>query len=112
MALIDISNLTFEYPGSLELIFDNLNLQLDTNWKLGLIGRNGYGKTTFLKLLMGEYIYKGSITKPFPMAYFPFYIDNHNIITLDLLETLRPNFEMWRLRKEMNLLQIGEDILY
>ena len=28
MALIDISNLTFEYPGSLESVFDKLDLQL------------------------------------------------------------------------------------
>ncbi len=112
MALIDIANLTFEYPGSLEPIFDNLDLQLDTDWKLGLIGRNGYGKTTFLKLLMGEHPYEGTIVKPFPMAYFPFPIVNYNVITLDLLEVLHPNFVMWKFKKEMNLLQVGEKVLY
>ncbi len=53
MALIDIRNLTFEYPGSLEPIFNDLDLQLDTDWKLGFIGRNGYGKTTFFKTSNG-----------------------------------------------------------
>jgi lincosamide and streptogramin A transport system ATP-binding/permease protein len=47
VALIDITNLTFEHPGNIKPIFDNLNLQLDTDWELGLIGRDGYGKTTF-----------------------------------------------------------------
>lgn len=112
MALIDIRSLTFEYPGSLEPIFHDLDLQLDTDWKLGFIGRNGYGKTTFLKLLMDEYSYQGTITKPLPMAYFPFSISNYNVMTLDLLETLQADFELWRLQREMNLLEVGEETLY
>ena len=51
MSLIQISHLTFGYDGSYDLIFDDVSLQLDTNWKLGFTGRNGRGKTTFLKLL-------------------------------------------------------------
>lgn len=112
MALIDIRNLTFEYPGGLEPVFRDLNLQLDTDWKLGFIGRNGYGKTTFLKLLMDEYSYEGTITKPIPMAYFPFTVEDSNIMTLHLLETLEPNFELWKLQREMNLLDIEEGTLY
>lgn len=112
MALIDIRNLTFEYPGSLEAVFSDLDLQLDTDWKLGFIGRNGYGKTTFLKLLMNEYPYKGRITKPIPMAYFPFKVENSDIMTLDLLEILEPNFELWKVQREMNLLEIEEETLY
>lgn len=112
MALIDIRNLTFEYSGNLEPIFKDLDLQLDTDWKLGLIGRNGYGKTTFLKLLMDKYSYEGTITKPIPMAYFPFSIGNYHIKTLDLLETIEANFELWKLQREMNLLDIEEDTLY
>ena len=52
MSLINISNLTFGYDGSLNNIFENVSFNIDTNWKLGLIGRNGKGKTTFLKLLL------------------------------------------------------------
>ena len=112
MALIDIRNLSFEYPGSLEPVFIDLDLQLDTDWKLGLIGRNGYGKTTFLDLLMDKYPYKGSIKKPSPMAYFPYIIENYNLMTIDLLEGLEPNFEQWKLEKEMNLLEVEDDTLY
>lgn len=112
MALIDIRNLTFEYTGALEPIFNDLDLQLDTAWKLGFLGRNGYGKTTFLKLLMDKYSYKGTITRPIPMAYFPFSIGNYNVKTLELLETIESNFELWKLQREMNLLDIEEDTLY
>ena len=41
MSLINISNLTFAYPGSGENIFENVSFQIDSSWKLGLIGRNG-----------------------------------------------------------------------
>jgi lincosamide and streptogramin A transport system ATP-binding/permease protein len=46
------------------------------------------------------------------MAYFPFSIDKYNIITRDLLGLLQANFAIWRLGKEMNLLQVEEEILY
>jgi len=112
MALIDIRNLTFEYTGSLESIFNGLNLKLDTNWKLGFIGRNGYGKTTFLNLLIDKYSYTGTIIKPLPMVYFPFPIDNYNIETLNLLEILRPSLVLWKLQREMNLLKVEEACLH
>ena len=61
MSLISINNLTFGYEGSYKNIFENVTFNIDTDWKLGLIGRNGKGKTTFLKLLQGKYEYKGKI---------------------------------------------------
>lgn len=72
MAMLQISRLTFGYEGGVENIFENVNLILDTTWRLGLIGRNGKGKTTFLKLLMGEMAYQGQIDAPVLFDYFPF----------------------------------------
>lgn len=63
MSLINVNNLTFSYEGSFEKVFENATFQIDTDWKLGLIGRNGKGKTTFLNLLLGKYEFKGNITK-------------------------------------------------
>ena len=62
MSLIQVSNLTFGYDGSYENIFDHTSFQIDTDWKLGFVGRNGRGKTTFLNLLMGKHDYQGSIS--------------------------------------------------
>ena len=112
MSLIDIKNLTFTHIGALEPIFDNVNLELDTNWKLGLIGRNGYGKSTFLKLLMGKYPYNGSIHTSVNFEYFPYKIKNYEENTISVIETLKGNFPLWKLQKEMNLLELKEDILY
>ena len=64
MSQINVQNLTFGYEGSLKNVFENVSFVLDTDWKLGLIGRNGKGKTTFLKLLVGEYDYQGTAEYP------------------------------------------------
>ena len=53
MSMIDVSNLTFGYEGSPELVFDHVSFQIDTDWKLGFTGRNGRGKTTLLRILLG-----------------------------------------------------------
>lgn len=62
MSIISVRNLTFCYEGSFDNIFENVNFTIDTDWRLGFIGRNGRGKTTFLRLLTGDYAYEGSIT--------------------------------------------------
>ena len=64
MSLISVNNLSFSYDGSYNNIFENVSFNIDTDWKLGLIGRNGKGKTTFLKLLQGIYEYKGINLSP------------------------------------------------
>ena len=56
MSMIRVENLTFAYPGSYDHVFENVSFQFDTAWKLGFLGRNGRGKTTFLRLLRGESI--------------------------------------------------------
>ena len=52
MSQITFKNLTFGYGAN--VVFDNVNLSFDSNFKLGLIGRNGRGKTTLLKILNKE----------------------------------------------------------
>ena len=72
MAQINVSNLTFGYEGSYDTIFENVSFSIDTSWKLGFVGRNGKGKTTFLQLLLGKYEYQGAITRSVVFDYFPY----------------------------------------
>ena len=44
MSLINVSNLSFCYDGSISNVFENVSFNIDTDWKLGLIGRNRKGK--------------------------------------------------------------------
>ena len=61
MSQIRVSNLSFCHAGSFDPVFREVSFVIDTDWRLGFIGRNGRGKTTFLQLLMGRYPYSGSI---------------------------------------------------
>ena len=53
MSKIVVKDLSFVYTEFYHVIFEHVNLVLDTDWKLGLIGRNGRGKSTFLNLMHG-----------------------------------------------------------
>ena len=68
---LSIRDLTFAYPGG-EPVFEHLNLNLDTGWRLGVIGRNGRGKTTLLRLMMRCMPFEGAIDLPLEAAYFPY----------------------------------------
>ena len=72
MSLIKVERLTFSYPSNYDNIFENVSFQIDTDWKLGFIGRNGRGKTTFLKLLLGKYEYGGEIRSSVSFDYFAY----------------------------------------
>ena len=112
MSLIQVSNLTFAYEGSYENIFKNVSFQLDTNWRLGFTGRNGRGKTTFLNLLQGIYDYQGSISASVAFSYFPYPVKDFRALAVEVVESIHPDYEYWRLAREMNALQLEEELLY
>ena len=112
MSLINVTNLTFAYDGSYENIFENVNFQIDTNWKLGFTGRNGRGKTTFLNLLLGKYEYRGSITASVSFSYFPYHVEAPGILAIDAVEAMHPDYEYWRVAREMAKLQLDDAVLY
>ncbi len=112
MSQIKITNLTFCYDGSYDNVFEDVSISLDTDWKLGLIGRNGKGKTTFLKLLLGAYAYCGRIDTTMPFQYFPFAIEDNTLLTLQVIDNIGNDYAYWELCKELSLLQVSEDVLY
>lgn len=112
MAQIQISNLTFSYDSSPDLIFDDVSYSLDTTWKLGFIGRNGRGKTTFLNLLRGIYEYRGAIASPVEFEYFPYHVADSSMLTLDVAMSVCYEAEEWQFMRELNLLETDTEILY
>ncbi|MDR3349829.1 MAG: ABC-F type ribosomal protection protein [Acidaminococcales bacterium] len=111
MSLISVSNLTFAYAGSYDNIFENVNFRIETDWKLGFIGRNGRGKTTFLNLLLDKYEYAGNISASVSFAYFPYDVPDKQINTIDAINSIGHDCLDWELRRELSLLEVSDDIL-
>jgi len=112
MALISITNLTFCHEGSFDNIFTDASVQIDTDWKLGLVGRNGRGKTTLLNLLMGKYEYRGKISTNCNFDYFPIAVENADDSTQEVLEKIAPTAELWQIQKELSKLDLDDGVLY
>lgn len=111
MSIIKINHLSFRYDNNIKSIFNDLNLNLDSSWKLGLIGRNGRGKTTFLKLLCKRIKGKGQIQTKLNFSYFPIEITNpNNLVIYELQKKI--NFEEWQLQRELNLMGLDSNLLW
>ena len=114
MSQISVTGLTFCYDGSFDNIFEDVSFSIDTNWRLGFIGRNGKGKTTFLRLLLGEHAYRGTISTTARFEYFPYRIPEE-MLTLcadEIISTIKPDRESWRVICELSLLGEDAEVLY
>ncbi|MDR2487597.1 MAG: ATP-binding cassette domain-containing protein, partial [Clostridiales Family XIII bacterium] len=112
MATVSIKNLTFSYDRGYENVFEDATFQFDTDWRLGLVGRNGRGKTTLLRLLLGRHDYRGSISAPCGFSYFPFEVSDADRNTLDIVDDCNPDYEFWELCRELGLLGFPEEALF
>lgn len=111
MAIIKVENLTFSYTSGYNNIFENVNFQIDTDWKLGFVGRNGRGKTTFLNLLQGKYEYDGKIISSVQFDYFPYLVADKSLLTQHVLESVCPIAEDWKLVRELSYLDVDNEVL-
>ena len=60
---IKFEHVSFAYPKTKKLILKDISFEINPGNKLALVGENGAGKTTILKLLMRQYLpTKGKIT--------------------------------------------------
>ena len=112
MSAIKIENLTFSYPESYDNIFEDVSFQIDTDWKLGFVGRNGRGKTTFLQLLTNRYEYSGRTTSPVEFGYFPCVVYDRDRLTEDILSEICPEAQNWQIIRELSYLDMDAEVLY
>jgi ATPase subunit of ABC transporter with duplicated ATPase domains len=106
MIELNINNLTKFYGAN--KIFENISLEVKTGERIGLIGQNGCGKTTIMKILMGLEDSQGgeiSVRKDNKVGYLnqiPVY--EENTTTMDVI---RMAFQtVYTLRKQMEELEI------
>lgn len=112
MSMIRVENLTFSYSSSGDLIFDNADFVIDTDWKLGFVGRNGRGKTTLLKLFMNEYEYSGKIISSVEFDYFPYPVFDKSRLTEEVIGEICPLSQGWEIIRELSILEVDEEVLW
>lgn len=52
---IEFRNVSFKYPGTDNYVLENISMKLNIGERLAIVGMNGSGKTTFIKLLCRLY---------------------------------------------------------
>ncbi len=72
--MISVTNLEKTYPG--KILFEDLSFTMSKGERLGLVGRNGCGKTTLLKIIIGE-LQADSGKVVFPKGYRVGYLSQH-----------------------------------
>ncbi len=79
--------------GSFELYAEKGNIR--ENEIIGIVGRNGIGKTTFFKVLSGEIKYDGKLNKNVSISYKPQYFDfsEYNIKVSEFLSKFNDNYK-------------------
>ena len=112
-AQIQVTDLTFSYDGSADDVFKDVSFNIDTDWKLGLIGRNGKGKTTLLNLFMGKFDYTGKILSGTRFDYFPYHVLPNDLgkPVMSLIADWKPQVEPWQVMVQMNALGMDADCL-
>ncbi|XEO94132.1 ribosomal protection-like ABC-F family protein [Latilactobacillus sakei] len=114
MGTIQFKQLTFNYPDQATPLFKDVTLQFDASWRLGLIGRNGRGKTTLLKLLQRQLDFDGQLITDLDFHYFPQTVADPNQLARDVLMTLGQldDSTFWQIERELNLLKVDLDCLW
>ena len=110
MSYIQLDHIAYTYPSGLAPVFEDLTLHLDTDWKLGIIGRNGMGKSTFFKLLAGEITGEGRISAERSFLRFPLPDPDETIGGYDFSAKYLDESSQWKVLREAHLLGLSEEI--
>lgn len=91
--LMVVKNLRKEMDG--RLLFDGLDVLLSPGVRIGLVGPNGSGKTTFLRLLAGEILPDGGTLKPADQLKVVYFDQHRSLLSGDtsLRDALSPKGE-------------------
>ncbi len=107
--MITVSNLSFQFGG--QLLFKNVDLKFTPGNCYGIIGANGAGKSTFLKLLCGELEPTGgSISIPEETRMSVLKQNHFEFDEFTVMDTvIMGNAELYRIMKEKDALYAKED---
>jgi len=122
--IIEITNLNFSYGN--QKVLDNINITVEKNDFIGIIGPNGGGKTTLIKLILrilkpdsGEIIVvsKSPTDKPYKIGYVPQYYNLKKDFPITASEILMmglsssASFFPWESKKSNNFDKVVDSLL-
>lgn len=113
MIPLEVENLTFHYPGQ-PLLYDGLSFQLKGKERFLVVGENGVGKSTLLKLIVGQLIPEAGRVRYNPKTDIAYYAQE--LEQIDPEKTVLQNVETdgyteWQLRSILgNFLFYEEDV--
>lgn len=108
---IQLLEMDYYYNEYFNPIFEGVNLNLDASWKLGLIGRNGRGKTTLLNLINKTLEpSKGKVIVPMKTELFPYAHDTDGSALKVIRNCIAP-FDKWASEMKQMEANLTEDNL-
>jgi ATPase subunit of ABC transporter with duplicated ATPase domains len=116
--IIEFENVSFHHDDSERMLVKNLSLRIDRGDRIGVVGRNGMGKTTLMRLIMGELQpIKGTVAwgSTTTRAYFPqdggHLFSNKEATILDWLKQFTDNQDINNMRAMLGrMLFSGDDV--
>lgn len=96
---IEFKNVSYKYPNADKYSLKNVNLTINKGQHISIVGKNGAGKTTFIKLLLrlckpteGEILLNGENIEKFSLkSYFKFFscvFQDYKLLSFKLYENL------------------------
>ncbi len=106
MLLVDVQNIVVSYGA--DIVLDGVSLRVDEGDRIGLIGRNGEGKTTLLQAIIGNHSPdSGSVVMPNYIRFAYLQQDQVHTRQLPLFEDMKSVFEE-TLRKRHRIKELEE----
>ncbi|MDA8877900.1 ATP-binding cassette domain-containing protein, partial [Flavobacteriaceae bacterium] len=107
--MLSVSNLSVQFGK--RILFDEVNVSFTPGNCYGIIGANGAGKSTFLKILSGKQEANSGSVYLEPGKRLSFLEQNHNAYdSFSVLDTvLRGNQKLYEIKSEMDALYAKED---
>ncbi len=107
--MITVSDLSFQFGG--QLLFKDVDLKFTPGNCYGIIGANGAGKSTFLKLLCGELEpTRGSVSIPDTVRMSVLKQDHFAYDSFSVLDTvIQGNMRLYEIMKEKDAIYLKED---
>ena len=105
--MIEIKNLSHSFGE--KILYKDVNININNNEKIGLVGLNGMGKTTFINILTGKIVQeKGDIIYPknLKIGYLDQFVEVDKDLTVE--EYLKTAFDdLYKLENEYNVLTMS-----